>query len=651
MVQEDKVVRPQRVLIYSRFSKKEHGSRSCGDQQESCRDWLTIERIECSEVLHEEDDGISGEHLSRPGIDRVRKLVRDRRVDLLVGEDVSRFFRDRGEPHKLAGECKDHGVRFVAINDGIDTDEVDWQSKLSQHAEEHAAYNDKLAYRIMRAALARWKRGEAMGPLKPGYKRVVIDSVRHELTHHGPYKDEKDERWSATIEEFFHRAARGDPPATLADFLNAHNFPPVANSLNKLWTATGAKNLIKNPIYKGIDQFRATISQKHYSSGHRLQAHNSPEAIWLRPMPHLRFVSDLVWRQANDAIAKRDVCGKHSRGLDNPNYRVPRESRSLLSNHFYCGACGGKMIGVGRAGGGYRCGAALRGLCWCRASVKRDFAHQIILQAVIKRLTELPDAVDTFVSWVQGLHPDRGDIDQLLANLQVKISAAQQRIGACGEALLDNPTSPYLSGKLKNAEAEEARLIQERAALESQVVATPPLSRARIVDEGAAAMKTLSDGSREAGLLLRQIITPIQAVPFQRIDSSLVVLRARFQIDLTALLPCQWQEILRGAHVDLKDGRILTQEAMIDLFDSPGHVRFAEKAYALHQQGVGAEDVGRQLGIPPWTAHNAIRLGQMMQEQGLSEPYVELKAPPGKASRWGRRKQVSGGQEAEEHAA
>jgi hypothetical protein len=538
----------------------------------------------------------------------------------------------------------------VAINDGIDTNELDWQSKLSQHAEEHAAFIDKLAYRIMRAALARWKRGEAMGPLKPGYKRVVIDLVRHELTHRGPYKDDKDERWSATIEEFFHRAARGDPPATLANFLNAQNFPPVTNSLNKVWTDTGAKKMIKNPVYRGTEQFRATFSKKHHHSGHRLPKHNAPESIWLRPMPHLRFVSDLVWQQANQAIAKRDFCGKHPRGLDNPNYRIPRESRSLLSNHFYCGVCGGKMIGVGRAGGGYRCGAALRGLCWCRASVKRDFAHQLILRAVTMRLLEQPDAVDTLVDWVQLLHLDNGDAKQTLTDLHAKISAAQQRIRDCGEALLGNPSSPFLSEQLKNAETEEARLVQERAALESQVTATPPPSRADIIDSIAAAVATLSDGSREAGLLLRQI-TPIQAVPFQRIDSSLVVLRARFKIDLTALLPGQWQEILRGAHVDLKDGKILTEEVTFDLFDSPGHVRFAEKAHSLHQQGVGVEDVGRQLGIPPWTAHNAIRLGEMVQEQGLSEPYVELKAPPGKASRWGRRKQVSGGQEAEEHAA
>ncbi|HAU38823.1 MAG TPA: hypothetical protein DCX07_14045 [Phycisphaerales bacterium] len=341
-----------RILIYGRFSTEEQNCRSCRDQHEYCRDWLERQGVPFSEILIEADEGIPGERLDRPGIDRVRNLIRSRQIDMLVGEDVSRFYRDRGEPYKLAGECVDHGIRFVAVNDGVDTNKPDWQSTLSRVSEEHAAHNDKLSLRIKRASLARWKNGEAMGPLAPGYQRIPVDPVQHERTRRGPYKDEKDEQWASTIEELFQRCARGDPPDRLAEFLNVRGFPTRANSQTRRWAGNGVKNLIKNYIYKGHEQYRETFSKKHFGSGRRQAERSAPDAVWFRPMPHLRFVSDLLWQQANDAIARRDRGGSHPQGQENPLYRVPRNSRSPLANHFFCAACGSKMITQGRNDGG-----------------------------------------------------------------------------------------------------------------------------------------------------------------------------------------------------------------------------------------------------------------------------------------------------------
>lgn len=176
------------VIVYTRVSSDDQNRLSCPDQFKYCGRKLPEIGYANATIVHETDDGISGEHLSRPGIDRVRRLVASGGVALLIGEEVSRFFRDPSEPYKLVGECLDKGTRFVAINDRVDTAQKGWQYDLARASEEHASANEKTSLRIKRAADARWEDGFVMGPLPPGYRRRPIDNDRYALTRRGPLR-------------------------------------------------------------------------------------------------------------------------------------------------------------------------------------------------------------------------------------------------------------------------------------------------------------------------------------------------------------------------------------------------------------------------------------------------------------------------------
>lgn len=70
------------------------------------------------------DDGFSGTHFERPGIQKILKLVEQDRVDTIIVRDLSRFARnylDAG--HFLEFVFPAHSVRFIAINDGYDSAE------------------------------------------------------------------------------------------------------------------------------------------------------------------------------------------------------------------------------------------------------------------------------------------------------------------------------------------------------------------------------------------------------------------------------------------------------------------------------------------------------------------------------------------------
>ncbi|KKL45244.1 hypothetical protein LCGC14_2357610, partial [marine sediment metagenome] len=94
--------------------------------------------------------------------------------------------------------------------------------------------------------------------------------------------------------------------------------------------------------------------------------------------------------------------------------------------------------------------------------------------------------------------------------------------------------------------------------------------------------------------------------------------------------------LLRGDHVDLASSDLITEEIEIDLFDEPAPVRLANAALELSEQEprLTGQQIAAVLGTTRRSCYDAIKLGTLMRERGLAEPYIELKGPPDTASRW-----------------
>jgi len=68
------------------------------------------------------DDGISGTSFDRPGLNRMIADATDKKINLILCKDLSRFGRDYIE----VGRYTDYvfpaiGCRFIALQDGVDT--------------------------------------------------------------------------------------------------------------------------------------------------------------------------------------------------------------------------------------------------------------------------------------------------------------------------------------------------------------------------------------------------------------------------------------------------------------------------------------------------------------------------------------------------
>jgi site-specific DNA recombinase len=106
-----------KAVLYTRVSTDEQARSgySIADQEEALCAWCAESGHELLEVVR--DEGHSGAHLERPGLDRVRDLVEAGGVSLVVAQDADRLTREPQHRMLLDDEFERHGCRLVALDD------------------------------------------------------------------------------------------------------------------------------------------------------------------------------------------------------------------------------------------------------------------------------------------------------------------------------------------------------------------------------------------------------------------------------------------------------------------------------------------------------------------------------------------------------
>ena len=624
------------IVIYARYSTDEQSKQSIGDQIDSCKRWLKRNGINVKDIIPRYDEGVSGEKLGREGIDSVRELVRTHQCDVVLGVDVSRFFRDRSEPGKFAGMCVDHNVRFITAHDGVDTNDDKWEERIHNEAAKAAGTNETTSNRIQDASEARWEKGYAMGPLRPGYIRTPIDPNDHAKFDRGPYIDSIDPKTKPAIIQAFEDIGLGKDPKEVAEDLTEFVVPRVGNAKKPEWDSAAVKKLIKTTAYMGDETYKNAAARKTFSTGDHKAERTPKDKIWHRNIEPM--VSPTTWRRANSALAARNRNpNPRLSGREHPHTNIPRNGRTPLSGHIFCSICGGAMIGQGRAEGGYRCGNALSGTCWNLASIDRDLTVAAIGRSVVDQLMSLDGAADAFANWTRELVEGRDDLDQRLRNLTASLRDVEAQIDRLSTAIAEHGDLKSLPAKLRDCEAKRTKFQDEIEILEVEVSRQlAPVDRSMILSTATSlATQLASDptGSR----LLRNLIGPVIAVPYNRIDCDLVVLRARFNLNLVALLPGDWKSYVMATDSDAGDHAVTSTAIEIKLHREPDPVIHAADALRLSRQKdpkLSAIQIAEALGISRRTTYDAIKLGKKIEAAGANEPYIELTVQPERASRW-----------------
>ncbi len=312
-----------RTAVYARYSTDSQSPTSLDDQIRRCRELAARHGLIVDDALIFTDSEISGKDSkvsSRPGYQALRQAWREHRFQAIIVDELSRLARGPREQGALHADLEeDKRIRLLTV-DGIDSGNPGWNMFFSMQGALAQEELRRLRHRVPRGMQGQLERGFMVATPAFGYalhrhydekgNRIATEWVIHE------------ER-AAIVREIFQRRAAGQSLTQIARWLNEAGIPLAREGRNEdggFWRSTRIRNLLANPIYRGIFVW-------HNSSCYRskMLSENNPVQPVEYARPKLRLVSDEIWYQCNQKTHSRSGYGG---------------GKSPLSGLISCGRCG-----------------------------------------------------------------------------------------------------------------------------------------------------------------------------------------------------------------------------------------------------------------------------------------------------------------------
>ena len=309
--------------IYLRLSDDD-GDKPESNSIKNQREFITEFLKSMPEIrIHAErkDDGFSGVDFFRPGIQEVLQDVRSGAVNCVVVKDLSRLGRNYIETGKVLQEFADHGVRFIAINDGYDTANAQGQAStilLPIKNLMNDSYSRDISVKIRSHLEVKKRKGQFVGAFAAyGYLKSPDD--KNQLV--------VDDYAAEVVRDIFRWKLEGMSQQGIADRLNADGVLSPSEYKRSLgmkyisgfksnpqakWSAVAVGRILKNPLYIGV-MVQGKTGRPNYKIKKLME---KPEDEWIRvPGAHepiisevdFRTVSGLLRRDTRIAVQKKTV--------------------------------------------------------------------------------------------------------------------------------------------------------------------------------------------------------------------------------------------------------------------------------------------------------------------------------------------------------
>lgn len=153
-------MQPTTVIGYVRVSSEEQAASglSLDSQRERIRAYCLARGWELAEIVT--DAGWSASTLERPGMEVVRRLMRERLVDAVVAVKLDRLTRSVRDLHELLALSTDTGVGLVSVTENMDTGSAAGRLMLNMLAAMAEWEREVIAERTVAALAVKKARGE-----------------------------------------------------------------------------------------------------------------------------------------------------------------------------------------------------------------------------------------------------------------------------------------------------------------------------------------------------------------------------------------------------------------------------------------------------------------------------------------------------------
>lgn len=336
------------IAKYLRISAEDADIRECGKaesdsigNQRNLIDEFISRKPEFAgaDILEFCDDGWSGKNFERPAVIKMLEQVRCGGVNCIIVKDLSRFGRDYLTVGNYISRVFPFlGVRFIAINDGLDSiNAMDVDSlETSFKTLLYDLYSRDLSHKVRSAKLFKAKRGDFLSPFAPyGYAKAVDNKNQLVI----------DPEAAKVVHRIFKMAADGICLVQIARILNDEQvltpmmykrksgcsrseWPCV--SRDNFWTDDTVLKILRDERYTG----RIIYGKRTRVEVGKNQVVSVQKSDWIvAENTHKGIVSKEEFELAQEQLRE---CSEHSTAISS-------RKGTMLYKKVRCGVCGHVM--------------------------------------------------------------------------------------------------------------------------------------------------------------------------------------------------------------------------------------------------------------------------------------------------------------------
>lgn len=332
------------------------------------------------------DDGYTGTNYNRPGFQKVLGAIESGRVNCVIVKDLSRLGREYISTGRyIETVFPDLGVRFIAINDDVDSKKSNSGDDLLVPIKNimNESYCRELSKKLRMQFRIQRSNGEFLGAFASyGYCKSPDD--KHKLVI--------DEYAAEVVKGIFSLKIKGYSPTAIASFLNDEMVLPPSEykkslGLNyqtgftsgsrPLWYAVTVIRILTNPIYAGtlVQGKRGTPNYKVK----RMRVRKEEEWVVIKGN-HPPIIDPLVFAAVQNML-KRDTRSASE-----------KEAVYPLAGVLFCADCGCSMsrrstTKKGRKYHYYVCSSYKNKASCASHSMACEVLDKIVLNAILNQIT------------------------------------------------------------------------------------------------------------------------------------------------------------------------------------------------------------------------------------------------------------------------
>ena len=288
-----------------------------------------------SDTRYYVDDGYTGTNFNRPGFQKMLEDIELGYVTTVMVKDLSRLGRHYVEVGNYTDTYfPDHDVRFIAVNDMVDSDEGENELAPFRNVM-NEMYARDISRKIRCSHRLRGNMGEPLSQPPYGYmkspenkKRWIIDPEAAEI-----------------VRTIFHMALNGDGPETIARKLSERHVLVPTAYWEQQGIRRGGKRLIEDKCHWRVSTIQNILCKREYC-GDIVNFKTYSKSFKNKKRLFNNEENWVIFRDVHEPIIDRNTFELVQRKLSNTKRRKPKPEngeKNIFTDLLVCADCGKKL--------------------------------------------------------------------------------------------------------------------------------------------------------------------------------------------------------------------------------------------------------------------------------------------------------------------